>query len=268
MSEVIKTLLDAGGSGIFIICFSIAVVVLLAILLVKPLIKPIGKAVEKIAERIRGLGPAKFAGEAKNDIEVGVVTPSGKIKLDPAKFGVIEKLIETSFDDYTARRRQIIADHNKDYYRKRDKCIDNAIRTIQINYRTEVTEGRAASRADDSVFGLFLEVFVGKTLREQLIVLKNNSRLPEMSTEEQNDEVGSLVRECVDKMKQQISDFMGLDTDAFSTIYKAAAETLRDEIKSTITQFIKLSRIEQEELLKEKQERIDLLKSQIKQILE
>jgi len=261
MTELIAALSSA---PIYVIVI-LSVFALILIGIAVPIIKLILKKIENLNS---------FTGPGGIKIDLGKSSGDGKalvatVSISNKTYKLIIDSVEATIKDYTTERHEIKETAFGEYYKKRERCVQNAIDGIRLSYQLKTDDSAAGAETTDNFLKLFLDVEFGTILREELIGVFKNPRLSHFSEIEESDELKRITDSCATRMTLSLRKYTTLiNAEILKGIVGSTNAQLRDTIYDAIKFFVRLSKKEQEDMLEMHKHRMAELEKRLLMVLD
>jgi predicted PurR-regulated permease PerM len=188
------------------------------------------------------------------------------IRLPLNVYKMIIEAFNSTFVEYSTSMSKVKSDHKAEITEKLEDCIEAAIGSIVLSYNNVNSKDQ---NSDVRFLQLYLESEFGKIFREDLEKIRDNQKLSKWSDAESTDALNNVVKSILNKMKRQIMPWVSVSFgQSLSDLIPSLDHSIRETISPTIQSFVRLSKEEQDSLLKLDKERQDMVESKLKNFLE
>jgi len=240
MASIIEALSNAPLSVQIMLGAFVLIVVIIAI----PLVRILVKKIEQMGS-ISGPGGVKIDLNAQDEKKI-----LATIKIDKQSYDLVLDSVETMIKDYLAKTNALSSNTYDEYVIRRERCIQNAVNGIRLMYH-QSSDRDEDLKIDDNFLNLYLQVEFGDVLRHELVNVYKNPALASFSEVDESDELKRIIDVCNTKMELTLNKYSMLSNKhLMKNLIKQTSQQVRDEVYMAVKFFVKLTKKEQEQVLK------------------
>ena len=189
---------------------------------------------------------------------------------DPNKFNpdVIKGIFDAEFDKFIFLRDKVKQDIKDKIENEQKKEIQTVITNLCLNFSQLVdTTEEENIDVQHKILKLFLERDLSNILLSNLNSIKSSVSVLNSSEVELINEIQKTTIDCVNSMKNTIFDYVLISENVLQELFENSESILKNAIDSSIGNFKKSNKSEQEQIIKLEQERISLINKRLEDLL-
>jgi len=219
-------------------------------------------------------GPAGiefYQGNDGKEVTKVITSGDGKgiLKIPENIYLQIVDSFNSSFKEYISDRLKLNGDTSGALRESLDQCVNAAIGNIVLNFTT-IHMKNQDSNGDFKLLQLFLEAEFGKILRDELLKIQKDVKLPRWTDIESSEALMMIMKNLTRQMKIKVMTvaFLPFSQESLKDLAESMDTTIRETVWPTIQTFVRLSKEEQESLLDLDKKRQEKIEHQLKNVFE